>query len=77
MVVEALPREERGKNPARRLRSQGQVPAVVYGGQAESEALSVDPRVVERVLRSDAGHNAVFTLAVKGHGKMPWTSACG
>lgn len=71
MVVEALPREERGKNRARRLRNNGQVPAVLYGGQAEPEALSVDPRVVEKVLRSDAGHNAVFTLAVKGHGKTP------
>ena len=71
MVVEALPREERGKNAARRLRSNGQVPAVLYGGQADPEALSVDPRLVERVLRSDAGHNAVFTLSVKGQGKTP------
>jgi large subunit ribosomal protein L25 len=71
MVVEALPREGRGKNRARQLRRNGQVPAVVYGGKAESEALSVDTRVVERVLRSEAGHNAVFTLSVKGQGKSP------
>jgi len=71
MVVEAQPREGRGKNRARRLRSSGQVPAVLYGGEAETEALSVDPRVVDKVLRSDAGHNAVFTLSVKGQGKTP------
>jgi large subunit ribosomal protein L25 len=71
LMVEALPREERGKNRARQLRRAGQVPAVVYGGASEPQALSVDPRVVEKLLHSEAGRNAVFTLAIKGHGKTP------
>ncbi|HKZ52142.1 MAG TPA: 50S ribosomal protein L25 [Candidatus Acidoferrales bacterium] len=71
LMVEALPREERGKNRARRLRRGGQVPAVVYGGAGGPQALSVDPRVVEKLLQSEAGRNAVFTLAIKGHGKAP------
>lgn len=69
LVVEAAPRSERGKNCARRLRRAGQVPAVVYGGSIKPVALSVDPRVVERILHSEQGHNAVFTLQIKGHGK--------
>ncbi|MFQ5777325.1 MAG: 50S ribosomal protein L25 [Terriglobia bacterium] len=68
-LVEATPRSDRGKNRARRLRRAGQVPAVVYGGSAEPIALSVDPRVVEKILHSEQGHNAVFTLQIKGQGK--------
>jgi large subunit ribosomal protein L25 len=71
LMVEALPRESRGKNRARQLRRSGQVPAVVYGGAGGPVALSVDPRVVEKLLHSEAGRNAVFTLAIKGHGKAP------
>lgn len=71
LVIEAQSRSARGKNAARQLRSTGLVPAVVYGGEAGPEALSVDARLVEKVLRSEAGHNAVFTLAIKGHGKAP------
>ncbi|MFQ5816973.1 MAG: 50S ribosomal protein L25 [Terriglobia bacterium] len=69
IVVEAQAREARGKNAARRLRRAGQLPAVVYGGQKPPLALTVDPRAVEKVLRSEAGHNAVFALQIKGHGK--------
>lgn len=71
LKLEAHPRPGRGKNRARELRRAGQVPAVVYGGAAESLGLSVDPRVVEKILHSEAGHNAVFTLQIKGHGQTP------
>lgn len=71
LVVEAQSRSERGKSAARQLRRAGQVPAVIYGGKAEPLALSVDPRAVEKILHSEAGHNAVFTLTIKGHGKTP------
>lgn len=71
LVVEAQPRPERGKNRARQIRRAGQVPAVVYGGAAEPVSLSVDPRTVEKVLHSEAGHNAIFTLSIKGQGKTP------
>jgi len=71
LMVEAHPREERGKNRARQLRRSGQVPAVVYGGAGEPQALSVDPRVVEKLLQSEAGRNAIFTLAIEGRGKTP------
>lgn len=71
LVVEAHPRPERGKNQARQIRRAGRVPAVVYGGAAEALSLSVDPRTVEKVLHSEAGHNAIFTLSIKGQGKTP------
>jgi len=66
-VVEAAPREERGKNAARRTRRTGQVPAVLYGGKQEPLAMSVNARQVARILRSETGHNTIFTVHVSGH----------
>ena len=71
LVVEAQPRERKGKNAARQLRRAGRLPAVIYGGKQESLAVSVEPRAVERIMYSESGHNTVFTLAVKGKGKTP------
>ncbi len=71
LQIEAQPRPKRGKGYARQLRRTGQVPGVVYGGGDEPVALSVDPRSVAKLLHSEAGQNAVFTLQIKGHGKTP------
>jgi large subunit ribosomal protein L25 len=71
LKVEAQPRPGRGKGPARQLRAAGQVPAVVYGGAVEPQAVAVDPRLIEKILHSEAGQNAVFTLSIKGHGQTP------
>jgi large subunit ribosomal protein L25 len=66
-VVEAQLREERGKNPARRIRRTGLVPAVIYGGKNEPVSVSVNARQVARILRSESGHNSIFTVQVSGH----------
>ncbi len=63
-LVQAEVREEtsRGKNEARRLRAQGRVPAVVYGAKKDSVAVSVDPKQISKILRSESGHNTIFDL---------------
>lgn len=71
LQVEGQLRPERGTNRARQLRRAGRVPAVVYGGKDGPVTLSVNPRHVAKILTSEAGHNAVFTLQVKGQGKTP------
>jgi large subunit ribosomal protein L25 len=65
-VVEAQPRPDssRGKNEARRLRVSGRVPAVVYGAKKDTVAVSVDPKVISRILASKSGHNTIFDLQV-------------
>jgi large subunit ribosomal protein L25 len=60
--VEAEARDTFGKNSARRLRHSGRIPAVVYGGGGPSVSLTVDPKAIVRILHSEAGHNAIFTL---------------
>ena len=66
ITVEATPREDRGKNAARRLRVAGQVPAVLYGGKGESVAVTVNARQVTGILRSESGHNTIFTVKLPG-----------
>ncbi len=71
ITVEAELRSERGKNESRRLRRKGIIPAIVYGAAQPPVAVSVNPRVIERVLHSPAGHNTIFNLAVRG-GETSW-----
>ena len=62
IIVEAAPRETRGKNAARRTRGTGQVPAVLYGGKAGAQALAVNAKQVTAILRSPSGHNTIFRV---------------
>jgi large subunit ribosomal protein L25 len=67
--VVATPREGRfNKNAARRVRVEGKIPAVVYGAGKDSVAVTVDPRVITKILHSDSGHNTIFDLDVTGSG---------
>src|ERR1700758_1807407 len=63
-VLEAQTRKPGTKNEARRVRRDGKIPAVVYGAGKDSLAISVDPRVVTRILNSETGHNTIFDLAM-------------
>lgn len=65
-VLEATPRTEMGKNASRRLRARGRIPAVVYGHDMETVAVSVDPKDVVRILQSDTGRNTIFQLQLEG-----------
>jgi large subunit ribosomal protein L25 len=68
LVVSAKSRQERGKNPARRLRRGGLVPGIVYGGKGENVAIAVDPKELQKVLRSEAGRNTILKLDIAGQG---------
>src|SRR5277367_3939905 len=62
--VEGKIRESRGKGPARRTRLTGMVPAILYGGKKDSISLAVNAKHVARILRSETGHNTIFTVQV-------------
>jgi len=68
IVISATNRADRGKNAARRLRRRGLVPGIVYGGKGENLAVAVDPKALHRVLRSEAGRNAILKLSIADHG---------
>src|SRR5205085_7268763 len=70
-TLEALKRDGRGKNEARRLRASGQVPAVVYGARKEGQVpvgvpVAVDPKALLRILHSDSGANTLISLKFDG-----------
>ena len=69
IVVSAQSRADRGKNAARRLRAKGMIPAVVYGGKGDAQAVSVDPKTLLKVIRSEAGRNTILNLDFGDGGK--------
>lgn len=68
ITVRAELRAGRGKNDSRRLRARGLVPLTIYGGEGEPVAAAAPLRELAAILRSGAGHNAIFTLDVDGIG---------
>ena len=68
-AVVAEPRDGKfNKNAARRVRAAGKIPAVVYGAGKDSVAVTVDPKIITRILHSESGHNTIFDLDVTGSG---------
>ena len=67
-TLEATTRESRGKNEARRLRAAGRIPAVIYGGADGAVPISVDPKVLSRILHSGSGLNSIIGLDLAGKG---------
>ncbi len=68
VIVKAVKRETRGKNTNRRLRVEGKIPVIVYGGGTESLAATADLKDLAAILRSDSGVNTVFGLDIEGEG---------
>ncbi len=68
ITVNAESRNDFGKNASRRLRAKGMVPAIVYGGKGDNLSVSVDPKALLRVLRSESGRNSILKLDIAGHG---------
>ena len=70
-TLDAVKRDGRGKNEARRLRAAGRIPGVVYGARKEGRApegvpVAVDPKEVFRILHSDSGANTLINLRLDG-----------
>lgn len=62
--LEAETREEAGKGPVRRLRSKGEIPAVLYGLGVESHSLKVRKEDLTEALHTEAGANVLIDLQV-------------
>jgi len=66
-TLQAEKRDGRGKNEARRLRANGRIPAVVYGTEKnKATEISVDPKVLSRILHSESGVNTLIGLEGAG-----------
>jgi large subunit ribosomal protein L25 len=65
MTITVEMREGRGSSEAGRMRRDGRVPAVLYGGDRGSVAISVDEHSIKEILKSAAGENTIFLLKLK------------
>ena len=66
-TLQAEKRDGRGKNEARRLRAAGRIPAVVYGAEKNTAVeISVDPKILSRILHSESGVNTLISLGLDG-----------
>lgn len=67
VTLEVSRRETTGKEVAKKLRRDGKVPAVVYGGHRDPVAITVDRKLVsELVQKSEHGIRSVFLLKMAG-----------
>jgi large subunit ribosomal protein L25 len=67
--LEAVKRDTFGKNEARRLRVEGKIPAVLYGGPSadgkpQATPLVVDPKLLMGILHGESGVNTLIGLKV-------------
>ncbi|MDQ1589895.1 MAG: large subunit ribosomal protein [Pyrinomonadaceae bacterium] len=67
-TIKAERREGRGKNDARRVRAAGRVPLTIYGGEGDSVSASASLAELAAILRTESGHNTIFTLDIDGEG---------
>ncbi len=67
VTLEVSRREGVGKGVATKLRQQGKIPAVVYGGHKEPVAITVDRKsVVDLIQKSSHGIRSIFLLKMAG-----------
>jgi len=65
-TIPAEVRSGRGKGPARQLRMQGKVPAVLYGPGGETQVLSIDPTAIVKALSTPYRRNQLLELEIAG-----------
>jgi large subunit ribosomal protein L25 len=64
--LDAILREERGKEKNKKLRDQGFIPAIVYRKGEEATSLKIDKKDFLKALHTEAGENVVIKLRVDG-----------
>ena len=65
-TLEVVRRDRFGRNEAIRIRAEGHIPAVLYGGASKPESLTVDPKALLQILHSDSGANTLIALSFEG-----------
>lgn len=67
----AVAREERGKNAMRKLRTEGLVPAILYGRGDETRTLLLKAQELEKLLATISVENTIIDLAIDGGRATP------
>jgi len=62
-------RTQTGKGVSRRLRTEGRLPAIFYGPEAEPIMLSIDYLQLKKVLKGKAAENIIVDLQIDSNGR--------
>lgn len=69
-ALQVSARKDTGKKAARKVRGEGHVPLVLYGGDKEPVGLSVNERLLDLLLHGKAGEHAIVQLDVKDNPEL-------
>lgn len=65
-ILDAEIREKTGKGESRRLRRQGKLPGILYGGNKPEAALCVNSHVLSKLIEDKAFLTSMIELKIKG-----------
>jgi large subunit ribosomal protein L25 len=65
-TIVANNRTDSGKGLARKLRNTGKIPAVLYGVEAETLSLSVDPKALINIFQETRNRNTILEIDIEG-----------
>lgn len=65
-TIDASVRADQGKGASRRLRREGKVPAILYGGKAAPQMITVDHNELMKSLKVEAFYSRILTLKLDG-----------
>lgn len=66
LELTAQTRQRSGSSSVRRMRKEGQVPAVIYGRKTENANIKVDTKTVTQLLKESASDNVLVNLQIDG-----------
>lgn len=69
LQLKAFARTKTGNGPARQLRAQGQIPAIVYGPGKTNEMVAVNDADIQALMRRGGLGRAILALEVEGGSK--------
>jgi len=65
-VFDAELRKDLGRGHSRRLRVEGKIPAVLYGGSSDPVGITLDHNKVNKALEDEATYSHILTLRIDG-----------
>jgi large subunit ribosomal protein L25 len=66
VTLSARSRPLKGKGPARRVRSEGLVPGIIYGRELQPVPVAVDAKAMYQALHTESGANVLVNLELDG-----------
>jgi large subunit ribosomal protein L25 len=66
--LKATKREETGKGPARELRRQGLIPAVLYGPKMDATPLTISAKALQNIYKESGSEHVVLNLIISNGG---------